>query len=145
MKLKKWLVAACLGLLMAMLLSGCGSTVPIPEDMDEQALLDAAQNAFDLLMEDEFEQICDLIREDITAQVQITPEKIREQLDVDEEYGQMKKVKEIWTSGVPADETAQIEEHVVVWYECEYPRKRLVYGFSFDLNLNLIGMSVNRE
>ncbi|MBO5917645.1 MAG: hypothetical protein J6Q14_02630 [Oscillospiraceae bacterium] len=146
MKLKKWTRVACLGLLMAMLLSGCASEIPIPEDMDEQALLAAGQEVFDLLIADEFETICDRIRDDIVTQVEITPEKIQKQMDVDEQqYGKLKKVKETWTSGVPADEEAKIEEHVIAWFECEYAEQRLVYGFSFDLDLNLIGMSVNRE
>lgn len=145
MKLKKWMVAACLGLLVVGLLSGCSST-PIPKDMDEQALVAAGQNVFDLLIEDKFDEVYALLREDVVAQVEITPDKIREQLDVDEqEYGKLKKVKETWTAGVPEDTEAQIEEHVIVWFECEYQEQRLVYGFSFDLDLNLIGMSVNRE
>ncbi len=146
MRLKKWTLVAGLGLLMAMLLSGCASETPIPEDVDEQALLAVGQEAFDLLIADEFETLCDRIRDDIVTQVEVTPEKIQKQMDVDEQqYGKLKKVKEIWTSGVPADEESKIEEHVIVWYECQYEEQRLVYGFSFDLDLNLIGMSVNRE
>ena len=146
MKCKKWTLAVGLGLLMAMLLSGCASETPIPENIDEQALLAAGQEVFDLLIADEFETICDRIRDDIVTQVEITPEKIQKQMDVDEQqYGKLKKVNEIWTSGVPADEESNIEEHVIVWYECQYQEQRLVYGFSFDLDLNLIGMSVNRE
>ncbi len=145
MKLKKWAAVACLGLLVAGLLSGCGST-PIPKGMDEQELLAAGQDVFDLLIEDKFDDVHALLREDIVERVEITPEKIREQMDVDEqEYGKLKKVKETWTAGVPEDTEAQIEEHAIVWFECEYQEQRLVYGFSFDLDLNLIGMSVNRE
>lgn len=145
MKLRKWTIVSCLGLLLVGLLSGCGST-PIPADMDEQALKSAGQQVFNLLVEDQFDQVHALLREDIVQQLEITPEKIRKQMDVDEqEYGKLKKVKETWTAGVLADEEAQIEEHAIVWFECEYQEQRLVYGFSFDIDLNLIGMSVNRE
>lgn len=145
MRQKKWAIVLCLGLLVAGLLSGCGST-PIPAGMDEQELLAAGQQVFDLLMEDQFDQVHGLLREDIVQRLEITPEKIQKQMDVDEqEYGKLKKVKETWTAGVPEDEEAQIEEHAIVWFECEYQEQRLVYGFSFDIDLNLIGMSVNRE
>ena len=145
MKQKKWAIVLCLGLLVTGLLSGCGST-PIPAGMDEQELLAAGQKVFDLLMEDQFDQVHGLLREDIVQQLEITPEKIQKQMDVDEqEYGKLKKVNETWTAGVPADEEAQIEEHAIAWFECEYQEQRLVYGFSFDIDLNLIGMSVNRE
>lgn len=145
MKLRKWTIVSCLGLLLVGLLSGCRST-PIPADMDEAELKTAAQQVFDLLVEDQFDQVHALLREDIVQQLEITPEKIRKQMDVDEqEYGKLKKVKETWTAGVSADEEAQIEEHAIVWFECEYQEQRLVYGFSFDIDLNLIGMSVNRE
>lgn len=145
MKQKKWAIVVCLGLLVVGLLSGCGST-PIPAGMDEQELLAAGQKVFDLLMEDQFDQVHGLLREDIVQRLEITPEKIQKQMDVDEqEYGELKKVKETWTAGVPADEEAQIEEHAIAWFECEYQEQRLVYGFSFDIDLNLIGMSVNRE
>ena len=145
MRQKKWAIVLCLGLLVAGLLSGCGST-PIPAGMDEQQLLAAGQQVFDLLIQDQFDQVHGLLREDIVQRLEITPEKIQKQMDVDEqEYGKLKKVKETWTAGVPEDEEAQIEEHAIVWFECEYQEQRLVYGFSFDIDLNLIGMSVNRE
>ena len=145
MRLKKWAIVLCAALLVG-LLSACASTEPIPKDMDEQALLAAGQQVFDLLIQDQFEQVHGLLREDIVQRLEVTPEKIQKQMDVDEqEYGKLKKVKETWTAGVPADEEAQIEEHVITWFECEYRDQRLVYGFSFDLDLNLIGMSVNRE
>ena len=145
MKLKKCAVVLCLGLLATGLLSGCGST-PIPDGMDEQELLVSGNQVFELLMEDQFDQVQGLLREDIVQRLEITPEKIQKQMDVDEqEYGRLKKVKETWTVGVPEDEEAQIEEHAIVWFECEYQEQRLVYGFSFDIDLNLIGMSVNRE
>ena len=145
MKQKKWEIVVCLGLLVVGLLSGCSSS-PIPDGMNEQELLAAGQQVFDLLIEDQFEQVHGLLREDIVQQLEITPEKIQKQMDVDEqEYGKLKTVKETWTAGVPADEEAQIEEHAIAWFECEYQEQRLVYGFSFDVDLNLIGMSVNRE
>ena len=145
MKQKKWAIVLCLGLLMTGLLSGCSGT-PIPDGMNEQELLAAGQQVFDLLMEDRFDQVHELLREDIVQQLEITPEKIQKQMDVDEqEYGKLKKVNETWTAGVPEDQEAQIEEHAITWFECEYQEQRLVYGFSFDLDLNLIGMSVNRE
>lgn len=146
MKLKKWVATTVLGVLMCAVLTGCTSSVPIPDSMDEQELLNAGQQVLDLVVEDRFDEVHALLREDIVQQLEVTTEKIKQQMDVDEqEYGKLKKVKETWTSGVAEDKEANIEEHAIAWFECQYQEDRLVYGFAFDLDLELIGMSVNRE
>ena len=47
------------------LLSGCGTGQPIPDGMDEQALLDAGRQVVELMQAGEYETVVSMLREDI--------------------------------------------------------------------------------
>ena len=140
MKLKKIAVVG-MCLLCALMLSSCGNQ-SLPKGMDEKQVIAAGEQVFALLQEDRFDEIAAMIREDIRTELAITGEKVKEQMDVDtSKSGQFKEVEETWTSGVNDEE----DPHGIAWLECEFKEETLVFGFAFDTEMNLIGMSINRR
>ena len=140
MKLKKIAVVG-MCLLCALMLSSCGNK-SLPKGMDEKQVIAAGEQVFALLQEDRFDEIAAMIREDIRTELAITGEKVKEQMDVDtSKSGQFKEVEETWTSGVNDEE----DPHGIAWLECEFKEETLVFGFAFDTEMNLIGMSINRR
>ena len=65
--MKKYLRLLPVLLLSALLLSGCGSTEPLPDGMEEDPLLDAGQAVVDLLIDGDYQAVYSQFREDIRA------------------------------------------------------------------------------
>ena len=55
--MKKCLKLLPVLLLSALLLSGCGSTEPLPDGMEEDPLLDAGQAVVDLLIDEDYQAV----------------------------------------------------------------------------------------
>ena len=142
-KRNKLMAVICLGVLCLGLLSGCAADEPLPAGMDEAAVLAAGQEVFDLLQAEQYDEVAALLREDIRTEKGITGAIVKEQLAIDKNtFGTFKKVEETWTSGVSGGE---VETHGIAWFECKYSEEKVVFGFAFDLELQLIGLSVSRE
>ena len=140
MKMKK-ITVVVMCLLCVLMLSSCGKQA-LPKGMDEKQVIAAGEQVFALLQEDKFDEIAAMLREDIRTELGITGEKIKEQMDVDTaKSGEFKEVEQTWTSGVNDEK----DPHGIAWLECEFKEEDLVFGFAFDLEMNLIGMSINRR
>ena len=147
MKLNRWISLGCFALGLCMLLTGCNTAKPLPEGMDEQAVIAAGQEVFDLLMDEKYEEIVALIREDIrnVEGKEITPEIIVQLVDEHlnaEEVGEFKEVSSTAAEGVTED---GVEPHGVAIFHCKFEEEKVGFGFAFDMDLNLIGLSIARE
>ena len=146
MKLKRWLTVACLGLAVSVLLTGCTGK-PLPKEMDEKTVIAAGQEIFDFLLAGDYEAIVARLREDIRNQPgkEITPDIVRQLVDEKlnpEEVGAFKKISSTATEGVNESGT---EPHGVAIFHCEFKEEKVGFGFAFDLEMNLIGLSLARE
>lgn len=144
MKLKKAAVIGCLGAVLALLLAGCAQE-PLPKQMDEETVIAAGQEVYDLIMEQEYETVAGMIREDIREQAgkEIRAEHIKELVDqflVPEEIGEFEKMSDIYTIG-----SSDPEQHGIAVFEAKYSKKTVAMCVAFDLEMNMIGLSFNRE
>lgn len=120
------------------LLTGC-STQPVPEGVDESALLEAGREVLDLLIAEDYQTVYDRIREDIRADV--TVDEIAAVMDpVLEEAGDFQSVDQSSTYGDEEEEPLAAAEFLCVFSESEV-RFRIV----FDLEMNLTGFAVGEE
>ena len=146
MKLKRWLAVVCLGLAVSVLLTGCTGK-PLPKEMDEKTVIAAGQEILDLLLAEEYETIAARLREDIRNQPgkEITADIVRQLVDEKlnpEEVGPFKEVSSTATEGV---NDSGIEPHGVAIFHCKFKEEKVGFGFAFDLDMNLIGLSIARE
>ena len=137
MKKRLFLVPILL-LCCGLFLTGC-STQPIPEGVDESALLEAGRDVLDLLLAEDYQAVYDRLREDIRADV--TVDDVAAVMDpVLEEAGAFQSVEESSTYGDNEDEPLAAAEFLCVFAESEV-RFRVV----FDLEMNLTGFAVGEE
>ena len=147
MKLKRWLSAACLGLMLCGLLTGCMGGKPLPEGMDEKTVIAAGQEVFDLLMAEDYEAVAARLREDIRNQPgkEITADIVKQLVDEKlnpEEVGPFKEISSTAAEGINEKGT---EPHGVAIIHCKFKEEKVGFGFAFDLDMNLIGLSIARE
>lgn len=147
MKMKRVLCLGCLILAMSLLLTGCTAAAPLPAGMDEETVIAAGQEVMDELLAGEYELVLARIREDIRNQKdkEITVDVIKQLVDehlVPEEVGKFVKVSESLAEGIGAPET---EPHGVAVFHCKYEKEKVAFGFAFDLDMNLIGLSIARQ
>jgi len=145
MKLKRVLTLGSLVLAMCLLLTGCIGTEPLPKGMDEKTVLAEGQKVYDLVMEEQYEAVVQMIREDIRMAPgkEIKAEHIKELVDqflVPEEIGEFKKISNTLTMG-----NYDPEPHGIAVFEVKYTEKTVALCVAFDLEMNMIGLSFNRQ
>ena len=145
MKLKKFALIGCLGMLLAFVLTGCAGTEPLPKQLDEQAVIDAGQVVYDLVMEERYEEVAAMLREDIrnAPGKEIEAGHVKELVDqflVPDEIGEFEEMTEIYTMG-----SSDSEPHGIVVFEAKYSQKTVALCVAFDLEMNMIGLSFNRQ
>ncbi|MBO5340916.1 MAG: DUF3887 domain-containing protein [Oscillospiraceae bacterium] len=144
MKLKKAVVIGCLGAVLALLLAGCAKE-PLPRQMDEEKVIASGQVVYDLVMAEEYEAVAGMIREDIRTAPgkEIEARHIKELVDqflVPDEIGEFKEMTEIYTMGA-----SDPEPHGIAVFEAKYSKKTVALCVAFDLEMNMIGLSFNRQ
>ena len=144
MKLKRLLGVACAGVLLVAVLTGCNvsGTKPIPKGMDKEALLTAGEEVVNLLLNEEYEAVVELIREDIrfAEGKEIKPEHIEELVVTHadpEEVGTFVKIEDNTTMGETKPEPIGIAV-----FKCEYTEKEVAFGIAYDPEMNLTGISI---
>jgi len=140
MKLKKWTAVLCLGVLSALLLTGCQLNEPLPEGMDEKELIAAAEEVRGLIFAGEYEEITKRFRPDVREANEITVDKVKDLVEVyahPTDIGTFKKVNKTTVAG-----NNEGEEHGIVVFECEFTKKKVGVGISFDLEMNLLGVTL---
>ena len=145
MKMKRVLCLGCLILAMSLLLTGCVGTEPLPKGMDEETVIAAGQEVYDLVMAEQYETVAGMLREDIrmTPGKEIKAEHIKELVDqflVPDEIGEFKKMSDTYTMG-----NSDPEPHGIAVFEAKYSKKTVALCVAFDLEMNMIGLSFNRQ
>ena len=143
MIVKKWTAAVVLGLLCAMLLSGCSLNTPLPESMDEKTIIAGAEQVRDLIFAGEYETVANMIREDVRKDQEITAQKVKALVETyanPEDIGTFVKVNRTTVSG-----NNEGEEHGIVVFECKFTKKKVGVGVAFDPEMNLLGITLGRE
>jgi len=146
MKIKRVFGLGCLILAMSLLLSGCAAA-PLPDGMDKQTVIAEGQEVLNELQAGEYELILARFREDIRTQKdkEITVDVIKQLVDehiVPEEVGKFVKVGNAQAQGVGDPEA---EPHGVAVFHCKYEKEKVAFGFAFDVDMNLIGLSIARQ
>ena len=144
MKLKRALRVVCLGVLLSMLLVGCtNKPVPLPEGMDEAAVETAGEQVVQLLLDEKYEEVAAMFREDIRTQPgkEITGDVVKELVDsqiLPEESGMFVKYIDTYAEGV----NGATEPQGVAVIHAEYTKDKVGFGVAFDPEMNLIGLSI---
>ena len=144
MSLKKFAVIGCLGVMMTVLLAGCAQEA-LPKQLDEEAVIAAGQVVYDLVMEERYEEVAAMLREDIRTAPgkEIEAKHIKELVDqflVPDEIGEFEEMTEIYTMG-----STDSEPHGIVVFEAKYSKKTVALCVAYDLEMNMIGLSFNRQ
>jgi len=140
MKLKKWTVLICMGVISALLLTGCQLNEPLPEGMDEEKLIAAATEVRDLIFAGKYEEVTNRFRPDVREDNGITVEKVKSLVEVyanPKDVGTLKKVNKTTVAG-----NNEGEDHGIVVFECEFTEKKVGVGISFDMDMNLLGITL---
>ena len=88
----------------------------------------------------EYQQVVDAFRADMREQYQVTAEMVEDLMATVEEAGAYVRTTDTVTSG--GDEDTFDEPYGVVLLYCKHEKKDVLYEFSFDTSLELIGLSV---
>ena len=143
MKLKKWFVLGLAGVICTMFLTGCSTNTPLPKGMDEDKLIAAGAEVRDMIFAGEYEKIAGMFREDVRTEFSITAEKLRilaETYANPKDIGTFKKINKTSVSG-----NNEGEDHGIVVFECEFSEKKVGVAVSFDMDMNLMGITLGRE
>lgn len=148
MKMKRVLSLGCVILAMSLLLTGCTTgAAPLPKGMDKETVIAEGQKVMDELLAGEYELVLARFREDIRTQKdkEITVDVIKQLVDehiVPEELGEFKEVSSSTAEGV---NDPGAEPHGVAVFHCKYAKEKVAFGFAFDVNMKLIGLSIARQ
>lgn len=140
MKMKRsFVLMAALLLMSAVLLSGCNGK-PLPEGMEEDALLDAGREVLLQLVAGDYETVRGEFRSDVADT--ITAEDIQEivirQLDG---AGAYKQIKDTMVTG----RTANGNEYGEAVFYCEFAEKNVIFRIAFDPDMVLIGLDIRKQ
>lgn len=132
-------LTALLAVLVMLLLAACQGK-PLPGGMEEDALLDAGQEALLLLAGGDYGGVYGLLREDVAEA--LTAEDIRDlalrQLDG---AGVYKQIESRMATGQSSDG----EDYGVAVFYCEYSKKDVLVRLAFDPDYALIGLEIKKQ
>ena len=132
--------ASLAALVMALLLlAGCQGN-PLPDGMDEAALLEAGRDVVLLLVSGDYESVRAALRPDVAETV--AEEDIqRLVLQQTDGAGVYKQIDSSMVTGQSSDG----EDYGVGVYYCQYAKKKVLFRIAFDRDMQLIGMEVKKQ
>lgn len=138
MKKRLVLLAVVLGVLF--LLPGCKvSGNPLPEGMEEEAVLEQGREVVALLNGEGYQEVYDLLRAD--ARETSSPEAIQsymeERLD---KAGAYKSEDEAMATGQKIKDTGEAYGTAVLY--CKHEKKSIMYRIAYSTDLELMGIEV---
>ena len=136
---RRWFILPLLLLLALLGLTGCKSE-PLPEGMEEDAMIQAATQVREQLTAGEYQAVADTFREDMREQFDVTAEMVQSVMDTVSEAGAHVRTTDTVTAG-GTDENFHEPYGVVILY-CKHEKKDVIYEFSFDTGMELIGLSI---
>lgn len=131
--------AAVLALGLVFLLCGCQGK-PLPEGMDDEAVLEAGREIVVRLNEGDWQGIFSQMRSD--GQEKASPEAIQEIMEsVLDRAGELKKETDAMVTGQTLKETGEEYGTAVFYYK--HAKKRVQYRIAFSQDMELMGLSVD--
>lgn len=122
------------------LLSGCGRSGSLPEGMEEDAVKAAGQEVLDHLIAGEYQAVADAFRADLREEFGVTADSVKAAMDTTEEAGAYVKSSE--STVAKGDPKNFDEPYAVAIFYCEHEEKDVIYEFSFDTDLTLVGLRI---
>ena len=136
---RKLCLLAALAVLLAVLLGGCGSS--LPDGMDEDEVINAGLRVMKKMIDGDYDGVCGELREDVRAQTDAAA--IETMMDsATEGLGSYKKVSDSMATGV---EKKDSEPHAIAVIRAKYEQKSVIFRVAFDTDMNLIGLDVKRR
>jgi hypothetical protein len=135
----KKLGAALLAVLLTLNLTGCSGS-SLPEGMEEEALLHAGRQVAAHLVNGEYEEVYDLLRDDQRELTTVDDIQalVLDQLDGAGDY---KEIEKTMTTSYSADG----EDFGVAVLYCKFSKKDVLVRLAFDADYTLVGLSVKRQ
>ena len=125
--------------LLLIMLTACGGS-ELPTGVDADELMAAGQEVALLLVEEEYEAVYELLREDQRALV--TVDLIRQ--TVSEELrgaGEYKQIEKRMTTGT----TENGERYAIAMFYCDFLEEDVLIRVCFDAQLQLVGFSLMQD
>lgn len=122
-----------------LLLAGCQGN-PLPDGMDEAALLEAGRDVVLLLVSGDYESVRAALRPDVaeTVAVEDIQRLVLQQTDGAGVYKQI-------DSSMVTGQSSDGEDYGVGVYYCQYAKKKVLFRIAFDADMQLIGMEVKKQ
>lgn len=121
-----------------LLLSGCKvSGHPLPEGMEEEAVLEQGREVVALLNGGEYQKVYDLLRAD--ARETSSPEAIQDYMaERLEKAGAYRSEDEAMTTGQKIKDTG--EEYGTAVFYCKHEKKSIMYRVAYSTDMELMGI-----
>lgn len=128
-----------LSLLLVLALAGCRGS-ELPAGMDSETLLAAGQDVMLHLVEEEFEAVYEMLREDQRAlfTVEDISRVVSSQLSGAGEY---KQIEKRMTTGSTIDG----ERYGIAVFYCDFSEEDVLVRISFDAQMQLVGFSLKQD
>ena len=136
MKTFKKLSAVILAVLIAFMLSACG-TKELPEGFDEKEIVRSAEKVIELLSEKDYEAVTEQFSDVMEG---LTAEKISEAME--KKLGRIGEYKESTLKGITGGNSEETGDFVTAVMISEYETGSLVYTISFDRDGRICGLSM---
>ena len=140
---KRILTLLCI-LCTALVLCACTVTGnPIPDGMDEAALLAAGEEIIADLNAGNWQEIFDQLREDAQTSTG-SPAAIQAHMEsVLAKVGPFEKLKDTMVTGQKVKETG--EQYATAVFYCEHDKNQAMYRIAFSADMELIGLQVTKQ
>ena len=136
----RFLAAASTALALLLLLSACKvSGNPLPEGMDESAVLEQGRQIAALLNGGDYQAVYDSLRAD--AQDASSPEAIRDYMEERlAKAGAYKSETDAMATGQTLKDTG--EEYATAVLYCKHEKKNLMYRVAYSTDMELMGIQI---
>ena len=140
---KRILTLLCI-LCTALVLCACTVTGnPLPDGMDETALLAAGEEIIADLNAGNWQEIFDQLREDAQTSTG-SPAAIQAHMEsVLAKVGPFEKLKDTMVTGQTVKETG--EKYATAVFYCEHDKNQAMYRIAFSTDMELIGLQVTKQ
>lgn len=114
---------------------------PLPNGMDDEAVLTAAREVVTLLQQEQWQQVYDLMRED--GQEKSSLQQLEEYMqNIVQKYGQYQKETD---SMLTAQTLEDGEDYATAVLYCKHEKKRMVYRIAFSTDMQLMGFEITKQ